>query len=126
MKTEKSFGYTEQEFSWIEEQMRSNHQKIEEIAKNIVVLEKENIKFGFSIANYEYRNLLADYMKDKEKNIDALLLIAGDENRFSFRSLKDDITVNQVAEICGGGGHPQAAGGELNGETLQKILKFLK
>lgn len=78
------------------------------------------------LANYEYRNLLADCIQENRKEIDVLLLLAGDENRFSFRSINPDIDVNQVAEICGGGGHTKAAGGKLNEETLQKILKFIK
>lgn len=55
-----------------------------------------------------------------------MLLIAGDEARFSFRSIKEDIDVNEFAKICGGGGHVQAAGGDLNQDTITRILKFLK
>ncbi len=125
LENENSFVYTLEEQIWIKEQIRINQQKIEEIAHNIVVIEKEKTRYGVSIADYEYRNLLADYFKSNEKNIDVLLLIAGDENRFSFRSIKSEIDVNKIAELCGGGGHPQAAGGELNQETLRQILKFL-
>ena len=123
---ENEFQYTEKEIEWIKEQTEKNQTKIEELAKNIVALERENIKYGVILANYEYRNLLADCIQENRKEIDALLLLAGDENRFSFRSIYPDIDVNQVAEICGGGGHTKAAGGKLNEETLQKILKFIK
>lgn len=120
------FQYTEKENEWIKEQIEKNQDKIVEIAKNIVIINKENIKYALTLANYEYRNLLADYIKENMSEIDALLLIAGNENRFSFRSIQPDVSVLEVAETCGGGGHAKAAGGKLNEETLQKILKFIK
>lgn len=126
MNQESKFSYTDLEQTWIKEQKRKNKEKIEELANNIVTLKKEGMQYGLSIANYEYRNLLADYLKEQKRNLDALLLIAGDEMRFSFRSLKKEIEVLKFAELCGGNGHPSAAGGELNQETLQKILKFIK
>ncbi len=76
----------------------------------MLIMQQKDISLGVFIANYEYRNLLADYIKEHNPNVDAMLLIAGDENRFSFRSIKEDIDVNEIAQTCGGGGHVKAAG----------------
>lgn len=125
MQEEETFQYIEKEKSWIFNQMESNQKEIQELYDKMLLVKRKEISFGVFIANYEYRNLLADYLKEHNKEIDAMLLIAGDESRFSFRSINPNIDVNEVAETCGGGGHTQAAGGELNKETLQRILKFL-
>lgn len=125
-KIEENFIYTKEEKEWIEKQKYKNQKKIENLFSNLVRIEKESIRYAICIANYAYRNVLADYIKEHAKNIDVLLLLAGDENCFSFRSINPQINVNDIAKTCGGGGHTKAAGGELNKETLQKILKFLK
>lgn len=125
MQEEENFQYEEEEKSWIQKQVESNQKEIQDLYDKMLVVKQKGISFGVFLANYEYRNLLADYIKEHNKEIDAMLLIAGDESRFSFRSINPNIDVNEIAETCGGGGHIKAAGGELNKETLQRILKFL-
>lgn len=125
-KKEDYFSYTEEEQVFITTQQLENQKKIEDLYDKMLLREIDGICYGVFVTNYAYRNVLADYIKEKSKVVDAMLLIAGDEERFSFRSIHEDIDVNRVAEICGGGGHTKAAGGELNQDTLERILKFLK
>lgn len=123
---DEKFIYNKQENEWIVNQIKTNQEILKGLFCSLLIKEIDGIKYGVSIANYEYRNLLSDYISENAKDIDALLLIAGDEQRFSFRSLKEDISIQKVAENCGGGGHEKAAGGSLNNENMKRILTFIR
>ncbi len=45
--------------------------------------------------------------------------------RLSLRSSSDAINVQKIAKAKGGGGHPQAAGASISGESAAQIIEFL-
>lgn len=64
MEQEENFSYLKEEKEWINYQIESNQKRIEELYQNIVLKEQKGVLFGIFITNYEYRNLLADYIKN--------------------------------------------------------------
>ncbi|MBR3117378.1 MAG: hypothetical protein IKF36_05880 [Bacilli bacterium] len=87
----------------------------EYINDSIYLYDEDNNKFGITYAPYEYRNEITHkIINDGNKNdISYMIVVALDKGDFgqkSYRKVKDDFDVNEVAKKYGGGGHPGAAG----------------
>ena len=120
------FSYTKQEENWIKTQERTNQQLIEDLAKKISSKSYQNHQVGIVFGSYSVRNNLAEYLIEKRKDLDILMLIAVDNQSVSFRSLKDDVEVRSLAEKYGGGGHEKAASclfQDIEPLLLERVLK---
>jgi bifunctional oligoribonuclease and PAP phosphatase NrnA len=74
---------------------------------------------------------LIDHIRDIEPVVIACVFeeIAPDMTRISLRSKRDDINVNEVAQLFGGGGHRAAAGARIPGNPLsvqRRVLAAIK
>jgi oligoribonuclease NrnB/cAMP/cGMP phosphodiesterase (DHH superfamily) len=67
----------------------------------------------------ELGNILAN------ENLDVDYIAMVNFNGISFRGIKDDINLGQIALLHGGGGHPKAAGCSVSDEKKQQILDIL-
>lgn len=88
-------------------------------------------KFGIVYANYEYRNELAEYIKNKKnpESIKYFIVVAMDKGEFgqkSYRSIDESFDVNKVAMNHGGGGHPGAASVNITKDQKEKAAVLSK
>lgn len=123
---EDNFSYTKQEEDWIQIQEIKNQRVIEELAKQIISKSYGNHQIGIVFGSYSVRNNLAEFLREKRKDLDILMLIAVDNQSVSFRSLKDNVEVRSLAEKYGGGGHEKAASclfQNIEPLLLERVLK---
>ncbi|MCI8498033.1 MAG: hypothetical protein HFG33_01340 [Bacilli bacterium] len=94
-------------------------------------LDENNNKFGIVFADYEYRNELAEYIR-QHGNLEAIkyfIVVAMNKGEFgqkSYRSIDESFDVNEVAVKHGGGGHPGAASVNITEEQKAKALVLTK
>lgn len=121
------------------EELRIIQNKKDEYAKilqNIMesaeyFLDENNNKFGIVFADYEYRNELAEFIREnKNPNLIKYLIVVainkGEFGQKSYRSIEEGFDVNKVAKKHGGGGHPGAAAVNITKEQKDKALSLDK
>ncbi len=134
-----SFKFTEKE----KERIQHKKEEYENILQSIILSmeymkDENNHKFGIVFAPYEYRNELAEYIKENKnpQKIKYLIVVALDKGEFgqkSYRSIDEDFDVNKVANEHGGGGHKGASAVNITKEQKEKsqslprteVLKYL-
>lgn len=94
-------------------------------------LDENNNKFGIVFADYEYRNELAEYIRQhgNPEAIKYFIVVAMNKGEFgqkSYRSIDENFDVNEVATMHGGGGHPGAASVNITKEQKAKALVLTK
>lgn len=88
--------------------------------KNLIRINLNGRKVGVSISEL-YRSIVGNQLSRKYKDeLDYILILNFQRNQFSFRTVKDNINVGQIAKgfTKEGGGHTKAAGMPLNKDTL--------
>lgn len=107
-----------------EEIDRYVYRKSKEMIIRKLILDPE-VKYnvGFVFAE-RFRSELGNELCESNEEIDFVVMI--DLSRaISYRTTSDNIDLGDVASIFGGGGHPKAAGSEIEGHIREKILKLL-
>ncbi|MBQ6285345.1 MAG: hypothetical protein IJK67_03435 [Bacilli bacterium] len=95
--------------------------------KNLIRINLNGYNVGVSISE-SYRSIVGNELSKKYKDeLDFILILNFQRNQFSFRTVRDDINVGEIAKSFTkeGGGHLKAAGMPLNSETLF-ILNLIK
>ena len=83
------------------------------------------LKAGIVFISYEYRNELAEYFRENNYDMDFAMMIALDPGVVSYRSVKDNVNVREVAEYFGGKGHDKAATNPITNDMQKKLIKIL-
>ena len=90
----------------------------------------DNNMFGIVIAPYQYRNDIPEYFRNNNiNNIKYFITVALDKEEFgqkSYRSIKKDFDVNDIAMKYNGGGHPAAAAVSITKEQNTKMKALPK
>ena len=103
-----------------------------DLLKNAEYFFDENgYKYGIVFADYEYRNELAEYIRNNNNpdSIKYFIVVAMNKGEFgqkSYRSIDETFDVNEVAMNHGGGGHPAAASVSITQEQKEKSLTLTK
>lgn len=121
----KVFSFNELEEMLISNKKEQVGSKLEEYYKKMLVTEVLGHKAGIIFIDYEYRNDLAEYLKNKNVDIDLVIMPALDYGTISYRGVKEDFKVREIAEYFGGRGHDYAASSPILDETKESILKLL-
>ena len=106
------------------------NKKVSEYIDSILYLcDDNNDKFGIVYAPYEYRNEITDRIitTGNKNDISYMIVVAFDKGNYgqkSYRKVKDNYDVNEIASRYGGGGHPGAAGVYITKEQKEKALKL--
>lgn len=98
------------------------------ISSNSMELKKSIIISNYVIITfitYEYRNELAEYLRENNFDIDFIMMVAMDPVVVCYRSVKDDIRVRPVAEYFGGKGHDKAGSNPINEEVKNELVRVL-
>lgn len=124
-KETKTFEFDEQEKFLIKNRLIQIEEKIKYYSQNIYYKEINGLKAGIVFITYEYRNELAEYLKENNFDMDFIMMIAPDPGVVVYRSIKNNIKVRPIAELFGGKGHDKAASNPITKETTHKLVKIL-
>lgn len=115
--------FTIQELDLIESKTEEIKHKVKSIISEIKIKIIEGLRVGI-IYNmvYEYRNEVAETLREGEYNISYVILIMKDKNSVSFRSIETKNDVGIIAQNLGGKGHKEAASCPLS----EKFYEFIK
>ena len=80
-----------------------------------------NTMFGVGDIPYKYRNEMAEYIRNNNVDIDVLALPNYENMACSFRSINENVDVNEFAMIYGGGGHKCASSCPISNELAKKL-----
>ena len=120
------FKFSELEMMLIKNKANQVQEKLSNYAKKIYYQEILGLKAGIVFIDYEYRNDLAEYFRQKNFDMDFAMLIALDYGTISYCNIKDNVNVRLIAESMGGKGHDKAASSPINEEQKKEILKILR
>ena len=126
-----SFEYNSKEISLINEQKKEYENNLMDLwSKTLILTDEFNNKFGIVLADYNYRNEYAEFVKNlsDNKDIKYVVIVALDKGngQKSYRSIDKDFDVNEVAKYYGGGGHKSAASVNISASQRKKLdtLKY--
>lgn len=125
IKNEKHFEFNDIENILINNKKLVINDTIEGYLKNIYYRDILNFKAGIVFINYEFRNELAEYLKENKYDMDFVMMISIDRGVVSYRSVKNNISVRKVAEHFGGKGHDVAATNPITTDHKEKIIEIL-
>lgn len=127
-----SFELTEEEKTLIKNKKEEYNKLLQSIILSAeYFLDEKNNKFGIVFADYEYRNELAEYIRQhgNPEDIKYFIVVAMNKGEFgqkSYRTIEENFDVNEVAKLHGGGGHPGAASVNITEEQKIKSLVLEK
>lgn len=122
---EQTFEYSEIERMLIDNKKIEISEAVEEYLDKIYYKNILDLKAGIIFINYEYRNELAEYLRENKYDIDFVMMISLDRGVVSYRSTKDGVSVRKVAEYFGGKGHNKAATNPITSKSKEAILEIL-
>ena len=71
------------------------------------------------------RSLLGNYLAQKYSHLIDYVVIINMQQGISFRSVKNDINVAEIASIYGGGGHIKASGAPMDNALKKEVIKLI-
>jgi len=123
---EAPFEFDPDELDDIYMKKQSTKAKVESFIEDLKIIKVDEYDIGVCFIGYEYRNEVADYLKDTMKyDIDAVAMFAFENNQISLRSIKDNSSARIVAEKYGGGGHDKAAAIHITKEMKSSIIDLI-
>ncbi len=121
----KTFSFNDVETKIINNKLTQIEEKIKNYSNKIYYKDILNYKAGIIFIEYEYRNDLAEYIRQNKYDIDFVMLISFDYGTISYRSIKDNVNVRKISEAFGGKGHDKAASSPISDLTKNKIIDLL-
>ena len=125
LKAEKEFNFNDIETLLIKNKKLEIKDAIEGYLKKIYYREILDLKAGIIFINYQYRNEIAEYLRENKYDIDFVMMISLDRGVVSYRSTKKNVSVRKVAEYFNGKGHDAAATNPITIESKEKIIEIL-
>lgn len=124
LRKNKEFYFNEAEKMLIYLDRKKIESYVEEKKQELMKKEISGHTVGIVFAE-QYRselgNALAEYYQDE---VDFIIIINVSRS-ISYRSVREDFSVADFAEIYGGGGHKQAAGSPLPADLKDKIIEYI-
>ena len=117
--------FSDEEMALINYKKKDIAHKVEQYAKQIIQLEIADTKVGVVFSAYEYRNEIADYLKQIDYDIDIVMLASIDKGTYSLRPIKDGADIEPVAKHIGDGAQAVTASGPITKETFGKMARVL-
>lgn len=121
----KSFTFSELERNLIKAKNEQISKKMEEYSKRIYYRKVMDLKAGIIFIDYEYRNDLAQYLRNKHIDLDFVMLVSLDNGTISYRNITPGVMVREVAEAFGGKGHDYAASSPIKKGAINEFIDIL-
>ena len=121
----KSFVFSELESNLIKAKDEQISKKMEKYSKRIYYREVMGLKAGIIFIDYEYRNDLAQYLRDIKVDLDFVMMVSVDNGTISYRNIAPGVNVRVIAEYFGGKGHDYAASSPIEKDKLDVIVDIL-
>jgi len=125
LNTEKEFNFNNIETVLINNKKIVINDAIQGYLKNIYYRKILGMKAGIIFINYEFRNEIAEYLRENKYDIDFVMMISIDRGVISYRSTKKNVSVRKVAEFYNGKGHDVAATNPITSRHKELILEIL-
>ena len=125
LSNEKEFSFNDIETMLINNKKLVINDAIEGYLKNIYYREILGMKAAIIFINYEFRNEIAEYLRENNYDIDFVMMIALDRGVVSYRCVKENVSVRKVAEYYNGKGHDAAATNPITKEQKEMIVELL-
>ena len=119
------FVFNDVERMLIDNRLVQIDDKIKYYCDKIVYREILGMKAGIVFITYEYRNELAQYLKDNNYDMDFVMMIALDPGVVAYRCVKDNVNVRKVAEFFGGKGHDKASSNPISEILRNEIVEVM-
>ena len=71
------------------------------------------------------RSLLGNYLAEKYSHLVDYIVIINMQQGISYRSIKDDVNVAEIASVYGGGGHVRASGSPMDNSLKKEVIKLI-
>lgn len=120
-----SFMFNNLELSLINNKNKQIEDKLQGYSKNIVYRDVLGLKAGIVFIDYEYRNDLAQYLRDKQFPVDFVMMISLDNGTISYRYVNSGVKVLPIAEYFGGKGHDYAASSPISLNVRDAIVDII-
>lgn len=121
----KAFEFNELEQMLIDNKKNQTLSKLEDYYNKMIIRDVLGYKAGIIFIDYEYRNDLAEYIRGKNTNLDLVIMPSFDYGTISYRRIKENFKVREIAEYFGGKGHDYAASSPIYSEQKEDILSVL-
>lgn len=95
---------------------------VEKKDKDLVVTEIRGYKAGVVIAESN-QSELGNRLCEMHPELDLVAMV--NQNGISYRTVKDNVNVSEIAKYFGGGGHPKASGSSVPKECLEGFILSL-
>ena len=112
--------FNEDDIGLINQEREKMQDYIDQCDKTLVRIKLGDYNVGVSISEL-YRSSVGNVLSKKYKDeLDFILIMNFMRGQFSFRTVRDDVNVSEIAKSLTpeGGGHPKAAGMPINQNTL--------
>jgi uncharacterized protein len=120
------FSFTPLELNRINEWKEVFNTKIKKTVDKIQYLKILDYSAGIVDTIYEYRNDVAEYVRNNKYDIDFLVLVFSDKDSISYRSIRESVDVSIVAKFYGGSGHKAAASSVISNNDKNNIIDYFK
>ena len=125
LKTEQEFIFNDVENLLINNKKIQIDDAIKEYLNNIHYREILGLKAAIIFIDYQFRNEIAEYLRENKYDIDFVMMVSIDRNVISYRSVKPNVSVRKVAEYFGGKGHEVAATNPIFQSIKEEIINVL-
>lgn len=125
LNTEKEFYFNDIETILINNKKIVIKDAVEGYLNKIYYKEILGMKAGIIFINYEFRNELAEYLREIKHDVDFVMMISLDRGVVAYRSVKQNVSVRKVAEYYNGKGHDAAATNPITSELKEMIVNIL-
>lgn len=123
-KENKTFYFTEKQEYLLEIEQDRIKRYLEETEKTMFQATLCGKKCGIVFAESN-RSLLGNYLAQKYSYILDFVVIINMQQGLSFRCIKDDLNVAEIASIYGGGGHIKASGAPMDNSLKKEVIKLI-
>lgn len=120
-----TFAFSKLEETLIKAKDEQILKKMQEYSQRIYYKEVMGLKAGIIFIDYEYRNDLAQYLRDINIALDFIMLVSLDNGTISYRNITSGVNVRVIAEAFGGKGYDYAASSPIKKDTFNDIIDIL-
>ncbi len=124
LKENKEFKFTPEQEYLLEIEQDRIQRYLEETEKTMFHATLQGKRCGIVFAESN-RSLLGNYLAQKYSGVIDYVCIINMQQGISFRCIKDDINVAEIASIYGGGGHIKASGAPMDNSLKREVIKLI-